>query len=295
MALFPRIVEVELANSIELIKFSGLLMSWQLQRTADSRQPSGTISLYNLRSETERQIKDRYTDIRFSAGYPDRFGVILDGQIKDIKRVSDGLDRVAHVEVGGKAGQRFNPRARGRLSTIDISLEGPVPLETAVFLIASRMGLSVEPTTRIAELGIVLDDYASGMIPAHVVLDNLLTPHGLAWYEDTGGVIRFRKTGVVGVGKRGVLHVSEESGMIGKPGVTEDGLLLRTLIDHRAELDGLVQVRSRFYPEETAGQWKTVAIRNYGNSRDGEAVTEMDLRQVGIGPASVTVTGGLEV
>ena len=290
--LFPRIVEVEVGDGLELVQFSGLMVSWQLQRTADSRQPSGTISLFNLHEQTERQIKDRYTDIRLSAGYPARFGVLVDGQIKDVTRTGEGLDRVAHVEVGGKAGHRFRRAARGRMVTIDISFEGPVPLQTIVAEIAGRMGLSVEPTSHVASLGIILDDYASGLAPAHLVLDELLEPHGLSWYEDTGAVIRFRKTGVVGVGKGGVLFVSEESGMIGKPGITEDGLLVRTLVDHRAELDGLVQVRSSFYPDETAGQWKIVAVRNYGDSREGEAVTEMELRSLG---ASIAGTPGQAV
>ena len=279
MALYPRMVEVSLAGAGEAINFGGLMVGWKVQRTTDSRQPSGTISLFNLAEQTERRIKNRYTEIRLSAGYPDRFGILVDATIKDVVRDQQGLDRVAHVEIGGRSsGVRGQPASRR--VTVDLSYEGPVALEVIAAAVAAKMGLTVETASHVAAAGVVLDDYASGRAPAHQVLDDLLTPYGLGWYEDTGGVLRFRKTGVVGVGKGGVLIVSEATGMIGKPGITEDGLRVQTLIDHRAELDGRVFVSSAFYGPEVGGAWKIVAVRHWGDSRDGEAVTEMDLRPV---------------
>ena len=92
--------------------------------------------------------------------------------------------------------------------------------------------------------------------------------------------LRFRRGGRPGIAKGSVLTVSEQTGMIGTPGITEDGLRVRTLIDHRVELDGLVQVFSTFYGSETVGLWKCVAIRHWGDSREGDAVTEMELRHL---------------
>ena len=280
MALYPRIVEVSVGYSGEILNFGGLMVSWEVQRTADSRQPSGTVTLYNLTRQHEIQVEHLYTDILLQAGYPDRFGVLVDAQIKDVSRVKSDLDRVTICEIGGKIGTLYSGAARGRMVPVDLAYLGEVTLETVVADIAAQMGLTVEPITRVAEIDETLENWASGLQPAHRILDDLLLPHGLAWYEDTGSVLRFRRGGKPGIAKGGVLTISERTGMIGTPGITEDGLRVRTLIDHRVELDGLVQVQSSFYPSETAGMWKAVAVRHWGDNRDGEAVTELELRQI---------------
>ena len=156
MALFPRMVSVSVGDSSEALNFDGLMVAWQVQRTADSRQPSGTVTLFNLKRETEYKVQNRYTDILLQGGYPDRFGVLVDAQIKDVSRERAGRDRVSIVEIGGKVGRLFSGAASGRLTPVDIAFFGLVPLESVVAEIARQMGLTVEPLTRVAELGIVL-------------------------------------------------------------------------------------------------------------------------------------------
>ena len=278
MPLFPRRVEVSVGNSSESLVFGGLKCNWHVERNTDSRQPSGRISLYNLQSDSESRVETRYTDIRLSAGYPDRFGLLVSGQIREngVHRERQGLDRITHVEIGGMVAAAGDP-SRGRNAIVDVSYTDAVPLETIVQHLASRMGLAVGSTAHVASLGVEVVSYASGVGPARAHLDRLLEPYDLAWYEDNG-VIRFRKAGVAGIEKRSVLQVSEATGMIGTPGILEAGLRLKTLIDHRVELDGLVRVQSAFHAGAVGGLWKVIRILHYGDSREGEAGTEFDVR-----------------
>ena len=275
MALFPRRVELSVGNSTESLIFGGLMVSWGIERTSDSRQPSGRVSLYNLKADSEARLKERYTDVRLSAGYSDRFGLLLAGQILRVHRERQGLDRVAHVEIGGMIASGGDP-SRGRNATVDVSFAGGVGLETIVHYLASRMGMVVEPVAHVAGLNVFVTGYASGVGPARVHLDRLLEPYGMSWYEDQG-VVRFRRSGMAGISKRGVLVVSEANGMIGTPGVLDEGLRLKTLIDHRVELDGFVRVVSAFHGPAVAGLWKVTRLFHFGDSREGEAATEFDV------------------
>ena len=276
MALFPRLVALSVGNSTESLVFGGLMFRWEIERTADSRQPSGRVSLFNLKADSEARVKERYTNLRLSAGYPDRFGLLFAGQIKEVHRERQGLDRVTHADVGGMIAARGDP-FQGRNVSVDVSFTGPLPLETIVQYIASRMGMAVESFAHVASLQVVVEDYASGLGPARSHLDRLLEPYGMSWYEDNG-ILRFRKAGEAGIAKRGVLLVSEATGMIGTPGIIGEGLRLKTLIDHRVELDGFVRVVSAFHGSAVAGLWKCIRIFHYGDSREGEAATEFDVR-----------------
>ena len=287
MPLFPRLVEVAAGDSVisgdftergggppvETVTFRTLMIQWAIERTTDSRSASGVVSLYNLKPETEAKLADRYSALRLSAGYPDRFGLLLNGTIRDVQRQQAGLERVAHVDVGGQ----IDEVAATVNGIVDVSYEGEVGLETVIADVTAQLGLPVEDLSHVAGLGVMLTDYSSGLMSARRLLTDLLNPYGMAWYEDNG-VIRFRLDGMAGVSKGGVLLVSERTGMIGTPGIIEDGLRLRTLIDHRIELDGVVRVESAFHGREVAGSWKVIRIRNYGDSREGEAATEFDVR-----------------
>ena len=272
MPLFPRRVEVQLAGAGEALNIGDLMVRWELERTADSRGPTGQVSLYNLAARTESRLKDRFTELRLWAGYPDRFGLLVDGQIGHVRRERQGLDRVAHAEVKGRIRE-----TRGRNVMVDLTYMGEVPLAVVVVAAARHMGLAIESVRHVTSLGIVLEDYSTGLVPAYQLLDHLLLPHGVRWYEDMG-VVRFARDGVPGASRSAIPIISERSGMIGTPGILDDGIRVRTLTDHRIQLDGVVVVRSAFYREEIRGIWKVVSIRDWGDSWDGDAVTEFDAR-----------------
>ena len=268
--LFPRIVQIELAGGGERLRNAGLMISFDFSREANAKPAEGRVSIYNVRPETEAAIEEKYSHIRLIAGHTGRVGVILDGDILNFSKQRSGLDRIVEMEV------------TGNLNAIQTAFacqtwEGEVPMRTVVSYLVGKMNLGLEPMTLIPA-GEMVEDYCVCENAGRALTKLLarLTPP-VVWYEDLG-TIRFRKRGQFGVSKTSAIVVSAQSGMVGTPGEVTDGLQVTTLLDHRAELDAPVRIRSEFYP--TDGLWKICSLRHYGDSRGGDMNTEMELRAV---------------
>ena len=276
MRLFPRRVGVIIGGGGESLSAGGLMVRWDIERSVDSSLDGGKVDIYNLKAENEAKLEEQYKEIQLFAGYPERYGLIFDGEIKRVWGEWNDLDRIMRLEVSGKIKERVS-----RNSVVDIVYEGETPLETIVAYIARKMGLEVEDYSHVAALGIVEEDYASGLRPAAKLLDDLLTPRGVSWYEDNG-VIRFRANGKAGASRGGVLLISERTGMVGLPQLLSDetgGLKVTCLVDHRLELDSTVEVVSQKI-ERANGLWKIIRIHHRGDNRHGECVSEIEVRSL---------------
>ena len=241
------------------------LIRFDLQRTADDTPVRGEITLHNLAPATEARIRERGTRIQIHAGYENgRYGMLFDGGIRRIARGRVGLDRVLHVFVGPD----FT-----RVVTVDTTYAGAVSVRQIVSDIARDAGL------RIASLDAIPDEQETDF---HVfgqlgsALNSILIPRDVRWYEDNGS-IRFTRIGESQDDRTGIT-ISQESGMIDTPVVTDDGLRVQTLIDPRIDLDSLVRVKSAIHLSDIAGDWKVTALRHRGDSRIGPFLTTMELR-----------------
>ena len=259
-------LEIGAAGNLRLA-VEELHIAFDLRRESQPDNPVSTIKVYNLSQESESQIAERGETARLLAGYGEGpLGLVGEGQIRHIVRERSGLDRVATIHLGASDRQR----QRGAFSH---SYEGRVSLALIIRALVEHMGLELDrdslsllPT---GETG-VTEDYAfKGK--AEDALRELLWPLRLRHYEENG-VIRLAQRGVAANTRLFVL--SEASGMVGTPSVTENGASATMLLNTNILLDQPVRVESSVLQ----GIFKTSAIVHRGDNRQGEFVTELELK-----------------
>ena len=268
------------------LQVSELMIAFNISRKADATPAQGEISIFNLNESHETLIRDRGDSVILEAGYLGaRFGLLVAGDIRRVDKDRNGLDRVLRMQVGGHVRQRTE-------AFVSVAYEGEAPVRTIVSDIVRQgfPGFPVEPISLIPADAVEEDYVFSGQ--AGQALRILLFAHGrLSWFDDNG-IIRLTKEFISSAQQAGgITVVSERTGMIGTPSITNEGVIVETLLDHRINLDGRVRVQSGILDfaasgdsanaraiEGSTGDWKVVAMNHSGDNREGSFRTSMELR-----------------
>lgn len=290
---YLRQVRVLVGDYFEAVAAADLLIRFDLRREANPTPAAGRIDIVNLNQSSETRVRERGRRVRLAAGYQDAgaelLPVLFDGDVRRVERLREGLDRVTRIHVGGNTAAQSGP-------VFSRSYRG---VETV-----RRIAADIVETMREFELGdtaaipaaAARTDYARTS-PARQALTDILRPLGVRWYEDSG-VIRFaagaapREEARLAARAGGyILRVSERTGLIGSPTITDDGVRFATQLDHRLDLDTLVEIESAVLDrgaagdaadereiEATAGRWRVVAVAHRGDNRGGEFLTEAEAR-----------------
>ncbi len=280
--LFLRRVEVTIGLGNEaLIIDPTNFITFDIDRTASDTPATGKVEIYNLREDNETRVRRRGINLQLSAGYEGRFGLLFSGDITKVDREREGLDRKIVVTVGGAIEQRTR-------AIFSFSYAGTTPVKQIVKDIAKSFdGLTLGPLDLITDAD-VEEDYQYDGFASHA-LNGVLNPRGLRWYEDNGKIRIAKNQSAAPDRPSGVVVISEKTGMIGTPTLTDEGAKIETLIDHRLELEGVVEVQSEILNEgpnavnpralETIGNHKIIGLRHSGDNREGDFKTELNLRR----------------
>ena len=280
---FLRQVEVIVGDDRNAILVRDLFVKFRIRRESTVTPAEGEVAIYNLIESNERQIHDRARRVQLRVGYGSRsrpvdLSLIFDGDIRRVTRERDKLDRITRIHVGGFLARRvpaiFNHTysrsvpvreiVADALETYNVRSEDDPPLPELTF----------GPLDAIPESATQTDYRAAGNTTD--VLRELLAPLGVRMYENNGQ-IRFTRSGARTAGAR-TWEISEQTGMIETPTLTDDGLRVRTLLDPRVQLDDLVDVRA--LATEGAGPHKVVVLTHEGDNRRESFYTEIEGRPV---------------
>ena len=275
---FLRTVRVTVGDADSAVKVDSLYIRAHIRREASATPVSGEIEIYNLSQDNERLVRNRGVGCRLAAGYAGEVDEIYSGKVRRVERKRRGLDRVTIVRVGGDT--LVTPMAEPANSSFSgRTFEGVITVRELVAEGARSLGLIPGPLTLIPA-DAVEEDFSYNTGQTETMLYGRLHPLGLEWYQDNG-VLRISRPGRTNDDRPIGIVVSEDSGMIGTPSVTEDGLRVRTLLNPLLRLDTRVQVRSRILGEIASGTWKVVEEEHQLDNREGPFFTEVGLRPLG--------------
>jgi len=157
------------------------------------------------------------------------------------------------------------------------SYESPTAVrQIAEDIIGSMDGLSVgnldaiPPDARL--------ENRSFALPATTALTGLLLPYGLTWYEQAGEIDVFER-GIPHL-QTAMIAISQDTGMVGTPTITDEGIRVRTLLDHRIRVDGKFSVESEYYTEVSGTVYQVVSVEHHGDNRVGGWYTDVEGRPV---------------
>jgi len=188
---------------------------------------TASILLYNIGPTKSAQIKNEYDQVRVTAGYKGKPGLIFSGNVKFTTTYREGVDWI--TEIAAADGDRAYlhshvsvPLAAGR-SAVD----------------ALDEVLKSMPGVRKGFIQLAGTTYLRGKIlsgPAHKILDQIARDNAAAWSITNGTLNIVRADGVL---PSQAVVVNANTGMIGAPEVSGKGIKVRM------ELNPLVEPNVR--------------------------------------------------
>lgn len=266
MASFIRYVQLSVGRLVTDSHF----ITFSIRRRSEDTQADGTIQVYNLSPTNEKRISERGLPVVLNAGYlrPSRsVAEIFRGDVVRFERQRIGNDRVSVIHVG-------NEVMKQTAATLERTYVGPVRTRVVVRDLANALGLPYSGLENVPN-AVINDTRISGLVTDN--LRTVLRNVDARFYID-GGVVYFTRVGArirpsESAGAR--IVVSQSSGMIGTPTVTDDGIRVRTILEHRINLGSTIRVISI---GESLGVFKVVEIEHAGDNRQGEFTTLVEGR-----------------
>ena len=281
---YLRGVRVTVGDATDAVQIDDLFVRFRVRREATSTPAEGVIDVYNLNQSNETRIRERGRRVQLEAGYAGELETIFDGDVRRVERERVDLDRITRIHVGGNV-------ERQTRSVFDRSYAGAVSVRDIVRDGIAALGFSAGSLDLIPADATETDFSFTG--PTRIMLTHRLRPLGLEWYEDAG-VVRISKIRETADDRPQGVTISEQSGMIGSPTTTDDGIRVRTLLDPRLTLDARVRVLSRVLADAASGDavneaatevadgqmFKVIEFEHAGDNREGDFVTTIEARPV---------------
>jgi len=267
----PYLRDVELVVGVgdARLELRDLYIKFGIRWEADATGATGDIEVFNLGDATEARIRRRGERVILYAGYRD-IGLeqIAFGDVRRVERRRSGADRITVIRFGGSVQSVSN-------AVFTQSYEAAVSLRDVITdVVATMDDVDIGDISAIpADATIKSRAFA---LPSSTVMTGLLLAHDLTWYEEDGAIYVMAR-GQSTEGPSATLRISERTGMVGTPTVMDDGVRVRTLLDHR------VRLNTRFSLESVvvdSGDYHVVSYEHRGDNRGGGWYTDIEGRPV---------------
>lgn len=270
---FHRKVRVVFSGQGDLIVNPGietdeqLLVEFDIEKSISGTSNELNINIYNLAETSRNAIGKEFSDIEIQAGYvpPDgngRFidltGVIFSGQIEDWTHNREGPDIITTVRAsdGGKA---------IRKSTIAQTFPAGTPVELIVEALFAKFAENgvLRGEWIFPEMEPYLRPYSiSGAVSRE--LNQLGRSHGFYWSIQNQVMEIIPGNFYLPL----ITELNKNTGMIGYPQVTDNGVRVISLINPEIRPNRLIAIQSEFV-EAANGEFRVGSIGYRGDNRDG--------------------------
>ena len=221
--LFDRKIELHVFLELEKYVIKDLHVAFDILATRDSKPNTAKITVINLSESTRNLFSEETTGIEFWAGYGDDLGMIFRGgwhkETSIFKHYQDGQNWMTDIETGDGLKEYQD-------TYFDRSYSKGTLITLVLTDIAAAMGLPVVNDF------IGLDALNSGAVfsgKAHSVLDDLANEYKFAWSIQHGSV-EIVSPGMPPLSDAVAVLLSPDTGLVGRPTITKDGLEVNTLM-----------------------------------------------------------------
>jgi hypothetical protein len=195
-----------------------------------------TIKVYNLSDATAKSVQKEFTAVRLQAGYEGgSYGVIFNGTIKMVRRGRDNpTDTYLEIlAADGDVARNFG--------VVNTTLAAGATLKDQIAAVTKALGL---PTSYVPP-DITPAALSRGKVLYGMARDRMndIADSSSATWSIQGGQVQIVPLTSYIPGTAVVLN--SNSGMIGLPEQTEDGIKVKTLINPRIKIGALVQINNK--------------------------------------------------
>ena len=241
------------------LDLSGLRIRFSVKRSDAQTPNAAEIRVYNLAPNTARQIRDEFTRVILQAGYEENFGVIFDGDIKQVKFGREG----------------------GTDTYVDIAAgDGDAAYNFAVVNTTLAAGARQSDQIRAALAPMAERGVTAGYIDT---TDDRALPRGKAMFgmsrdylrrsaDTTATTWSIQDRKVQFVKRTGLLPgqavaLSSATGLVGVPEVTNEGVYIRSLLNPLLVIGGRVQVSGS---TDADGIYRILVVEHTGDTHGNE-------------------------
>ena len=240
-----------------------LRVAFAIRLSAQPDNEPSEVAIYNLARATEARIVGAKA-VSLRAGYGDEHSLLHVGRIDRVRTERQGLERITTLTLdAGNAISRTG--ALYAASVQNIRLHALIE-DIVVGLMRLPLGY----------LGDIPDETVGSFVwqgSAKDALTALLRPRGVEWYIANEEVLFSARGKFEPVTP---LLVSQETGMIGVPSLTETGVRAQKTLDPRLRLGAPVSLLS----EAVSGVYKITSLEHRGDNWEGEWLSEFEAKVV---------------
>lgn len=242
------------------LSIRNLRMTFDIVKSSDDKSNTAKIEVYNLSPEHQSQIIKEWNDIKLMAGYKGNERLIFQGQIRTaIPRVS-GTDRIVTIECGD--GDReilkgFINRTLEAGSTADDVVN---ECQKAMFDVKASYK---DNLLKMYSRGRVLSGRASDILTEQCKSDDA------QWSIQDGQLVLLKGGNVI---PNAAWLISQDTGMLGSPEPTTDGVKVKTLLNPAYMIGGVAKVDSLIF----GGAIRIEKLIHRGDTHEGEWASELE-------------------
>jgi hypothetical protein len=260
---YGRRYRLEVGNGTQSIVIDNLAISFNIEKTISEEPNTSKIEIYNLNADNRNQIANKiFNQVKLFAGYDDP-RLIFAGQITQAYTIRDDLDFITHIESGdGQADY-----SRGRVYT---TLKAGVKDSDVVNICVKAMGSSKQGVIDLPrDKALPRCKVLSGDIKEY--LKHVAKNNDANWHILDGNLNILPKNKVLNNSEGFIL--SEQTGLIGSPEKTDDGLKITCLLNPVLNIGGLIRVKSIL--SEYDGDYKITQLTHNGDFLNDTWQTEL--------------------
>lgn len=244
------------------------------------------IRVYNLSSNTAQRIRKEFTEVTLQAGYRDGgFGVIFKGTIKQVRIGRDSQTDTYLDIFAADSDEQYN------FGMVNKSVAAGTSPKAQTDMIAQEMGAEVGDV----QYDTALQSNIRGKVlygMARSQLRNLARSGKSSWSLQNGKVVVSPLTGYT---KGQAVVLNSQTGMVGLPEQTEDGIKIMCLLNPRIAIGTQVQIdqnsvqraqvslnpsdvnqfENAFPPVTSDGFYTVMVAEHSGDTRDNEYYTTL--------------------
>lgn len=272
---YLRKVFIDVISSGGSTRIDNLRIKFNIKKTSGGEPNKSEISIYNLSEKTRSLFETKGCKVALSAGHlginPEgillsnlfktkNVDLIFKGDVVKFQHTKDGTDIITKLECG-------DGHVAFTSATLDKGYHPDTSLSVPFQDLASALGLAKGAQITIPDRKIGNGLTLSGPVRAH--LDNLCKRYGLEWSIQNEALQIVDATGFT---TDGVVLLSKDTGLVGSPTKTKDGVEITCLIEPALRPAKRINLDSMFIK----GVFHARTVTHDGDSHQGTFLTKSE-------------------
>ena len=252
MQQFGRQIKLYLGNAQESIECSALRITFEASKTITPEPNPAKISVYNLNENNRNRIMSgEFDKVILMAGY-NELRTVFAGDIVDKYERRNATDTILNLECGDGAYDITNARINAVLS--GGANDASIVDKSLATMTKTELGAVILPLNNHLPRGRVLVGNTRD------IMGKIARSNHADWFVHDGSLVVLPKD--QHLGEEGFV-ISKDSGMVGSPEKTKDGVKVTCLLNTGLIIGGLVKVKSIL--KSFNGVYKITEIKHKGD------------------------------